>query len=126
MAVRVAAVTVDCADALVVAQFWSAALDRPLDPGPSSDFAAIGLAEHRDTSGWRLGDEPTWLFNKVPEPKTAKNRMHVDLATPDREGEVTRLVELGATRVADMDEWGYQWTVLLDPEGNEFCVAQAL
>jgi hypothetical protein len=126
MAVRVAAVTVDCEDALVVARFWSAALDRPIDPNPSSDFAAIGLAEHRDTSGWRLGDAPTWLFNKVPEPKTAKNRMHVDLAAPDREGEVARLVELGATRVSDMDEWGYQWTVLLDPEGNEFCVAQEL
>jgi Glyoxalase-like domain len=123
--VSVAAVSVDCDDALVVAQFWSVALDRPIDPNPSSDFAAIGLAEHRDTSGWRLGTEPTWLFSRVPEPKTAKNRMHVDLAAPDREGEVARLVELGATRVADMDEWGYQWTVLLDPEGNEFCVAQA-
>jgi hypothetical protein len=124
MVVRVAAVSVDCDDALVVAQFWSAALDRPLDSNPSSDFAAIGMAEHRDTSGWRLSDEPTWLFNKVPEPKTAKNRMHVDLAAPNREDEVARLVELGATRVADVDEWGYQWTVLLDPEGNEFCVAQ--
>ena len=113
MAVKVAAVTVDCHDALVVAQFWSAALDRPIDPKPTSDFAAIGLAEHRDTKGWRLSGDPTWLFAKVPEPKTAKNRM------------VARLVELGATRVADKDEWGYEWTVLQDPEGNEFCVAQA-
>ena len=125
MAVKVAAVTVDCHDALVVAQFWSAALDRPIDPKPTSDFAAIGLAEHRDTKGWRLSGDPTWLFAKVPEPKTAKNRMHVDLAAPDRETEVARLVELGATRVADKDEWGYEWTVLQDPEGNEFCVAQA-
>ena len=125
MAVRVAAVSVDCDDALAVARFWSAALDRPLDPNPSSNFAAIGMAEHRDTRGWRLDDDPTWLFAKVPEPKTAKNRMHVDLAAPDREAEVARLVELGATRVADMDEWGYKWTVLHDPEGNEFCVAQA-
>jgi len=61
----------------------------------------------------------------VPEPKAAKNRMHVDLAAPDREAEVARLVALGATRVADMDEWGYQSTVLHDPEGNEFCVAQS-
>jgi len=124
MAVKVAAITVDCHDALVVARFWSAALDRPIDPKPTSDFAAIGLAEHRDTRGWRLGDDPTWLFAKVPEPKTAKNRMHVDLAAPDPEAEVARLVELGATRVADMNEWGYEWTVLQDPEGNEFCVAQ--
>ena len=83
------------------------------------------MAEHRDVHGWRLGGDPTWLFARVPEPKTAKNRMHVDLAAPDREAEVARLVELGATRVADIDEWGYQWTVLQDPEGNEFCVAQS-
>ena len=123
MAVRIAAVTVDCNDALAVARFWSAALDRPLDPRSTSDFASIGMPEHRDTKGWRLDDDPTWLFAKVPESKTAKNRMHVDLAAPDRETEVARLLELGATLVADMNEWGYEWTVLQDPEGNEFCVA---
>jgi hypothetical protein len=122
--VKIAAVSVDCADALVVGQFWSAALGRPLDPNPSTEFAAIGMVEHRDTKGWRLNGDPTWLFSKVPEPKTAKNRMHVDLTAPDREAEVARLVALGAARVSDIDEWGYQWTVLQDPEGNEFCVAQ--
>jgi predicted enzyme related to lactoylglutathione lyase len=125
MSVRLAAVTIDCDDALTVARFWSAALDRPLDANASSEFASIGMPDHRDTTGWSIaGDNPTWLFAKVPEPKTAKNRMHVDLAAPDHEAEVGRLVELGATRVADMDEWGYRWTVLQDPEGNEFCVAQ--
>ena len=124
MSVRLAAVTIDCDDALAIAAFWSAALDRPLDPNASSEFASIGMPAHRDTSGWSLaGDNPTWLFVKVPEPKTSKNRMHVDLAAPDHEAEVARLVELGAIRVADMDEWGYRWTVLQDPEGNEFCVA---
>ncbi|HZA39891.1 MAG TPA: VOC family protein [Actinomycetota bacterium] len=123
MAVKIAAVTFDCEDALTVAQFWSAALDRPLDPKSSSDFASIGMPQHRDTQGWRLDDEETWLFAKVPEKKVAKNRMHVDLAAPDREAEVARLLELGATRVADMNEWGYEWTVMQDPEGNEFCVA---
>ena len=83
------------------------------------------MTEHRDVQGWRLGADPTWLFAKVPEGKSAKNRMHLDLAAADREAEVARLVELGATRVTDMDEWGYQWTVMQDPEGNEFCVAQA-
>lgn len=123
MAVKIAAVTFDCEDALTVAKFWSAALDRPLDPKSSSDFASIGMPQHRDTQGWRLDDEETWLFAKVPEKKVAKNRMHVDLAAPDREAEVARLLELGATRVADMNEWGYEWTVMQDPEGNEFCVA---
>ena len=124
MTVKLAAVTVDCEDALTVARFWSVALGRPLDPNPSSEFASIGMPEHRDTLGWHLGGDPTWLFAKVSERKTAKNRMHVDLATADREAEVARLVELGATRVTDMDEWDYRWTVMQDPEGNEFCVAQ--
>ena len=124
MTVKLAAISVDCGDALTVGRFWSAALNRPLDPDPSSGFAAIGMAGHRDTEGWRPGGDPTWLFSRVPERKTAKNRMHVDLAAADREAEVARLVELGATRVADMEEWGYAWTVLHDPEGNEFCIAQ--
>jgi len=104
---RVAAVTVDCEDALIVARFWAAALDRPLDPRSSSGFASIGMVGHREPEGWRLDGEPTWLFQRVPERKTAKNRMHVDMATADRDPEVARLVGLGATRVADMNEWGY-------------------
>ena len=124
MTVEIAAVTIDCEDALVVGRFWSAALGRPLDPPPSNEFASIGLPEHRDTKGWLLDADTTWLFAKVPEPKTAKNRMHLDLAARDHEAEVARLIELGATRVADMEECGYEWTVLQDPEGNEFCVAE--
>ena len=124
MVVKIAAVTFDCDDALAVGRFWSAALGRPLDPKASRDFASIGMPEHRDTRGWHLDGEPTWLFARVPEPKVVKNRMHVDVAAPDREAEVARLVELGATRVLDVDEWGYEWTVMQDPEGNEFCVAQ--
>jgi len=49
----------------------------------------------------------------------------LDLMAPDPETEVARLVELGATRVADQEEYGYRWTVMADPEGNEFCVAKA-
>jgi hypothetical protein len=121
---RIAAVTIDCEDAIRVGQFWAAALDRPLDPEPSAEFASVGMPGHRDTKGWRLEGEPTWLFQRVPEHKVAKNRMHVDMAAADREAEVARLVELGATRMVDMDEWGYTWTVMQDPEGNEFCVAR--
>jgi Glyoxalase-like domain len=124
--VRIASITLDCADALVVATFWSAALGRPLDPNPSSVFASIGMPGRRDTEGWRLDGEHTWLFNQVPEPKTAKNRLHLDVAAGNPEAEIQRLVSLGATRVAEVDEWGYRWTVMNDPEGNEFCVAKAL
>jgi Glyoxalase-like domain len=49
--------------------------------------------------------------------------MHVDLEAEDREKEITRLLELGATRGADHDEYGVSWTVMADPEGNEFCIA---
>jgi hypothetical protein len=127
--VTIASVTFDCADALAVGTFWSAALGRPLDPKASSDYAAIGFAGRRDQAGWAPVErehDPTWLFVKVPEPKTAKNRIHLDLAAPDPEAEVARLVELGATRVRDTDEFGYRWTVMADPEGNEFCVAKSL
>ena len=128
MTVRIASVTFDCADALTVGRFWSAALGRPLDPNASSDYASIGFAGRRDTVGWapvERDNDPTWMFNKVPEPKTAKNRMHLDLMSPDPESEVARLIELGASRVADMNEYGYTWTVMADPEGNEFCIAKA-
>jgi hypothetical protein len=127
MAVRIASVTFDCADALEVGRFWSAALGRPLDPDASSDFATIGFAGRRDEVGWAPVErekDPTWMFVKVPEPKTAKNRMHLDVMATDPQAEVDRLIELGATRVSDMEEYGYTWTVMADPEGNEFCVAK--
>ena len=63
------------------------------------------------------------MFIKVPEEKSAKNRVHLDLAVADRAGEVTRLVGLGATHSYDKDEWGITWSTLTDPEGNEFCVS---
>ena len=62
------------------------------------------------------------LFWKVPEPKTAKSRMHVDLATKSPEDEIERLVALGATRIEYREGNGSSWTVMLDPEGNEFCI----
>lgn len=128
MTIQIASVTFDCADALTVARFWSEAIGRPLDPGAFSDFAAIGFAGRRDIEGWapvERGNDPTWMFGKVPEAKTAKNRMHLVVA-PDPEAEIARLVELGATRVAEIDQWGYKWAVMTDPEGNEFCVGKAL
>ena len=51
-----------------------------------------------------------------------KNRVHVDLTSSDRPGEVQRLTALGARVLREMDEGGARWTVMIDPEGNEFCV----
>ena len=60
---------------------------------------------------------------KVPEGKTAKNRCHIDFDTDDRVAEVARLISAGATKVADHTLDGFTWTVMQDPEGNEFCVS---
>jgi hypothetical protein len=70
--------------------------------------------------------DPTWLFARVPESKTVKNRLHLDVIAADPEVEIARLVQLGATRVADRDEYGYTWTFMADPEGNEFDPGKAL
>lgn len=108
---EIANVTFDCADAVELATFWSAAMQRPIDEGATRYFATIS------------GNGPKLLFIMVPESKGAKNRCHVDLRSDDREAEVKRLLDLGATHVAEHDEFNHQWTVLRDPSGNEFCVA---
>ncbi len=104
-------ITFDCADAARVADFWSSVLDESVDDGASPDFATITS----QTSA-------SWMFVKVPEAKSVKNRVHVDLSTNDLDAEVVRLSELGATHIADLDEGGTRWTTMADPEGNEFDV----
>ncbi len=120
MTTTVAAVTFDCDDALQLAEFWSAVLDRPIDraePAASEFFARI-------TAGDDSAEAPTLMFIKVPEAKTTKNRVHLDLASGNRAAEVERLLALGATHIHDKAEWGIEWTTLADPEGNEFCIGQ--
>jgi hypothetical protein len=110
MTVKTACVAFDCLDALVVGRFWSAAIGRPLDPGASSEFASIGFHGRLNRAGWgpvERDADPTWLFACVPESKTAKDRLHLDVIPADLEVEIERLVGLGATRVADRDEYGY-------------------
>lgn len=109
---QLASITFDCTDALAVAQFWSAVLERPVPDDATSDYA-------------QLAGEPAWSFMSVPEPKVAKNRVHVDLDVADLPAAIDRIVALGATRVGDFDEHGFRWTTLADPEGNEFDVVAA-
>ena len=73
----------------------------------------------------QLAGEPAWSFYAVPEPKTVKNRVHVDLDVADLAVTVDRLVALGATKVGEFEEFGFRWTTLADPEGNEFDVVAA-
>ena len=103
-------VTIDCEDALPVAAFWAAALGGELDEDSTSDKAYV------EAPGW--GGVNMW-FQRVPEPKSAKNRMHLDLRAPGTVAdEVARLEALGAS----VHEEHEDLTVMLDPGGNEFCV----
>jgi catechol 2,3-dioxygenase-like lactoylglutathione lyase family enzyme len=111
---RIGNITFDCNDVLKLATFWSAVLGRPIDKDSSEFFASIGGAD-----GGR--QEPAWYFNTVPEPKQAKNRVHIDLVDPDPRA-VDELVRLGATVIGKHRITGHHWTVLQDPEGNEFCI----
>jgi predicted enzyme related to lactoylglutathione lyase len=109
------AITFDSTDALRLAEFWAAALGRVVDDGATADFASIGL--HEDASA-----RPHFMFMKVPEGKTAKNRVHLDLITTDLEDEAERLVGLGARRGDEHREDGARWVTFADPDGNEFDV----
>jgi predicted enzyme related to lactoylglutathione lyase len=105
----------DCDNVMKVATFWSAVLDRPLDKGSGELFASIG-----GTDAARR--EPALYFNKVGEPKRAKNRVHLDLVNPAPSA-VDELIRLGATVTGKHEIPGQRWTVMQDPEGNEFCIA---
>jgi predicted enzyme related to lactoylglutathione lyase len=110
------AVTFDCVDATVVSGFWSALFGRSIDNEPmppSPFFASIGLGDPSRIA---------YMFIQVPEGKTVKNRVHLDLDSDDVAADVARAIALGATHIHDKDEFGMHWTTLADPEGNEFCI----
>jgi predicted enzyme related to lactoylglutathione lyase len=112
MALTARMVTIDCADPSGLAAFWSAATGLDESWRYENEFVILGAG-----AGIRLG------LQRVPEPTPGKNRCHVDWAADDREVEVRRLVGLGATVVDEQKTPGLSWTVLQDPEGNEFCVS---
>lgn len=104
----------DCSDPGALARFWSEAL------GYTTIGGAGGYVMLVDAEGIR----PKLLLQAVPEAKTSKNRMHLDIETHDVDREASRLESLGARRLeAGMrNEHGTNWVVMVDPEGNEFCV----
>jgi predicted enzyme related to lactoylglutathione lyase len=112
MSNSVIGLSVDCADAATLARFWADVLDRKVSPQPTAEFAAIAAGE--PTQG------PALAFHQVPEAKTVKNRLHLDLISTDFAAESDRLLSLGATRVTDVDGGSARWTTFRDPEGNEF------
>jgi hypothetical protein len=112
MTTSVIGLSIDCADPVALAGFWSAALRRPVNPGADAENAAIDATD--PASGPRLS------FHKVPEPKTVKNRLHLDLRTDQFEAESKRLIDLGATAIRDFEKPTVRWITFADPEGNEF------
>lgn len=115
MTLRVAEVVIDCADHGAVVEFWRAALDYQRREVNEQYVALVPPT--------REPGRPPLLFQKVPEPKTVKNRVHLDFRAESMTDEVARLVGLGAVVVAERGLEDFRWTVMADPEGNEFCVS---
>jgi predicted enzyme related to lactoylglutathione lyase len=113
MSISLLAISVDAHHAYRLAQFWAQAIHRTVNDGATEDFASIPA----DTDS-PLG--PFLMFHKVPEGKTVKNRVHVDLQASDVVAEADRLTSLGAQQIRSLAENDNRWISFLDPEGNEF------
>jgi hypothetical protein len=107
------AIAIDCADAPALARFWADVLGRQVAEDSTSEHAVL-LVGDGDIGGPRI------TFNKVPEPKTVKNRVHLDLISDTFEAETERLLSLGARRLRDLQRDKSRWTTFTDIEGNEF------
>jgi CO/xanthine dehydrogenase Mo-binding subunit len=102
----------DAADAARAARFWAAALDRKVADGADEHDAVVEAGDP--------GNGPRLAFHQVPEAKKAKNRFHPDLIISDYEGDIERLLALGATKLNAVERNGARWTTFSDVEGNEF------
>ena len=123
MACKFTELAIDSADPDGLARFWCSVLDYEVQH-EGDGIVTIGSAMVPDGRNHRGPVPPTLTFAFVPEGKTVKNRLHIDVNPTDREQaeEVRRLRDLGA-RHADVGQTGDEsWVVLADPEGNEFCV----
>jgi predicted enzyme related to lactoylglutathione lyase len=107
----------DCEDPDRLADFWVAALGYRRF-GSAGNYRSIVPPDGEPG--------PKLILQAVAEPRTAKNRMHLDMRVADIEAEAARLTALGATRTSEaaVAEHGSRWIVMADPEGNEFCVCQ--
>lgn len=122
MASKFTELTIDCADPAALARFWCEVLDYEVQ---SEDDGLVSIGSPMVPEGKRRPGPvpPVLTFAPVPEGKTIKNRLHLDINPTDRDQaeEVSRLLGLGARR-ADLGQGEVSWVVLTDPEGNEFCV----
>jgi hypothetical protein len=111
--VGVAALAIDCHDPPALARWWSRLLGGSVEVDPDHD------ATLRTPDGLAID------FLRVPEAKTVKNRLHLDLRSSDLAAATEQALALGATRAVDVYDGG-RWQVLRDPEGNEFCLLRPL
>jgi catechol 2,3-dioxygenase-like lactoylglutathione lyase family enzyme len=121
MSIRVQCLCVDTTDPDRIARFWAGALGwrRTHD---SADEVVLEPPEGSAEDGVA----PDLLFLRVPEGKTVKNRLHLDLRPDDQAAEVARLEALGATRTSVGQGGDVSWVVMADPDGNEFDVLRPL
>ena len=127
MAVRWYSTVIDCRDVRAQGNWWAAALGWK--KAYESDDEVVLVPQHATielirSTPWEQVP-PGLVFVRVSDPKTVKNRLHLDLAPhldDDRDAEIGRLIDLGATHVDVGQGPSVSWTVLADPEGNEFCV----
>jgi catechol 2,3-dioxygenase-like lactoylglutathione lyase family enzyme len=121
MSIRIQSLCIDTTDPPALAAFWEQALGWRRtydDPGEVVIEPPAGSRED--------GVVPDLLFLRVPEPKTVKNRLHIDLRPEDQAAEVERLEQLGARR-ADVGQGpDVTWIVMADPDGNEFCILRPI
>jgi predicted enzyme related to lactoylglutathione lyase len=110
-------VVIDCSDLDRSAAFWSAVLGYSVGQAVSGPYRSL-----QPDSGAGIDV----LLQRVPDVKRQKNRLHLDLRTPDLDVEVRRVLDLGATLLTSeaVTEDGWFWHILADPDGNEFCVLQ--
>jgi predicted enzyme related to lactoylglutathione lyase len=112
---RVGAIMIDCHDPTALMDFWS---------------QIVGVESAQEFPNYIFGtklpgNHIRLAFQKVPEEKTIKNRLHLDLTHEDPGALIEKVETLGGSRIADHEISGFHWTVLADPEGNEFCITAA-
>lgn len=117
MVLHIETVSIDAVDPVSLGRFWSTVLGWGHRIDEDGDVWVEPDVRHPDHGSVR-----PLLFLRVPEHKSAKNRLHLDLVPDDQEEEVERVVALGATRPSIGQTGHESWVVLADPEGNEFCI----
>jgi hypothetical protein len=119
----------DSRDPASIARFWAAAIDgyrvAPYDDAELARLRSIGINDPEDDPAVLVepvtGRGPRLFFQRVPEARTVKNRVHLDLDAADADAEADVLTRLGARILARYEDW----ITLADPEGNEFCIQRA-